>query len=537
MFNWLKEKFGGNRRKLTRDAEKDLSTLMAEASREKLSGSLEANLRAINEAGGSSYDLTIRRFRAGGLPAALVYLEGLIDRRSAEEIVRNLIIEAEKLKITLKKGQGLKIARDQLLTTDQVSPAENIAGLFSGMARGAAAVMLEGSSGALLCDTREPQTRAVSEPANESALRGPRDGFIENLRTNSSLIRLRLPIPQLWMESMFLGRLSQTEVALVYIKGLAKENLVREARSRLGQIDIDAILGTGYIEDFIKDNPYTLFPLAYNTERPDKVITSLLEGRVAILVDGTPFALIIPTELNMLMQAPDDYFELQPIAVFIRLLRYAALVVSLTLPGIYVAVVTFHPELLPTDLFMRISSSREGVPFPVIAEMLLLEVIFEMLREAGLRLPPAIGPAISIVGALILGQAAIQAGLVSPGVVIVVALTAITGFTIPAFSLGASFRLLRFAFSISGATFGLFGLQFILLLSIVHLCSLRSLGVPLLSPFAPLIVSDLKDSIVTSWWWGMRARPKLIGGREPLRQPADQKPRPGQDPEERPEGD
>ncbi len=531
MLNWLLERFA-RRRAPTHDAEKDLSELMLEAAQNKLGGNLEANLKAINEAGGSSYDLITRRFRAGGLPAAMIYLEGLIDRRSAEEVVHNLIIEAEKMKVSLKKGLGLKIAREQLLTSDQVSPAESVADLFSGMARGAAAVMLEGSTGALLCDTREPQTRPVSEPANESALRGPRDGFIENMRTNSSLIRLRLPIPQLWMESMTLGRLSQTEVALVYIKGLAKEKLVREARSRLQQIDIDAILGTGYIEDFIKDNPYTLFPLAYNTERPDKVITSLLEGRVAILVDGTPFALIVPTELNMLMQSSDDYFELQPIAVFIRLLRYAALAISLNLPGIYVAVVTFHPELLPTDLFMRISSSREGVPFPVIAEMLLLEVIFEMLREAGLRLPPAIGPAISIVGALILGQAAIQAGLVSPGVVIIVALTAITGFTIPAFSLGASFRLLRFIFTISGATFGLFGLQFILLLTVVHLCSLRSFGMPILSPFAPLVLSDLKDSIFTAWWWGMQARPKLTGGREPLRQPAGQKPEPGQDPGE-----
>ncbi|HOJ83751.1 MAG TPA: spore germination protein, partial [Bacillota bacterium] len=484
------------------------------------------------ERGGFSYDISLRRFTAGDLPGALVYLDGLIDRRSAEEIIRTLIIESEKLKITLKKGRGLEIAREKLLTTDETSQVDNIADLFTGISRGGAALFLDGSPGALICDTRNPRIRAVSEPENETTLRGARDGFIENLRVNTSLIRQRLPIPQLWIETITLGRLSRTEVALLYIKGLARDKLVREVRSRLQQIDLDAVLGTGYIEHYIEDNPYTLFPQAYRTERPDKVTASLLEGRVAIMANGTPFALIVPTELPMFMQAPDEYFEPLPFGIFIRLLRYAALIISLVLPGIYVGVVTFHPELLPTSLFLRIISSREGVPFPVLAEMLILELIFEMLREAGLRLPPAIGPAISIVGALILGDAAIRAGLVSPGVVIVVALTAIAGFTTPAFSLSIAFRLIRFAFTIFGATFGLFGLQFALLLTLVHLCSLRTFGVPYLSPLAPLILSDLKDSFIAFWWWGMRTRPKLIGGREPLRQPSGQKPAPGQDPEE-----
>jgi len=355
---------------------------------------------------------------------------------------------------------------------------------------------------------------------------------VENLQVNTSLIRLRLPIPQLWIETMTLGRLSRTQIALLYLKGLARDKLIREVRSRLQQIDIDGVLGTGYIEDFIKDSPFSPFPIAFRTERPDKVTGALLEGRVAIMVGGSPFALIVPTELPMFMQAPDDYFEPLPIGAFIRLLRYAALIVSLILPGIYVGVVTFHPELLPTTLFLRIISYREGVPFPVVFEMLLLELIFELLREAGLRLPPAIGSAISIVGALILGDAAIRAGLVSPGVVIIVALTAIAGFTTPSYSLSIAFRLLRFTYTILGATFGLFGVQFALLLTIIHLCSLRTVGMPYLSPLAPLILSDLKDSIITFWWWGMRTRPKLIGGREPLRQPLGQKPVPGQDPEE-----
>ncbi len=525
----LKKLLGGNRRTLSRKREKDLSALLAESSAEKLTSSLEDSLKKIEEKSGFSYDLSIRRFLAGSLPGALVYLEGLTDRRSTEEIIRTLILESEKLGIPLKKGKGLTIARERLLTTDEFSMVDNIADLFTQISHGGTALLLEGSAGALICDTRQPETRPVSEPENETTLRGPRDGFIENLQVNTSLIRQRLPIPQLWIEKMTLGRLSRTGVVMIYLKGLAREKLLREVHSRLAQIDIDAVLGTGYLEDFIEDSPYTLFPLSYRTERPDKVAAALLEGRVVIMAEGTPFALIVPTDLAMPMQAPDDYFEPLPLGVFIRLLRYAALIISTLLPGIYVAVVTFHPELLPTSLFLRIISTREGVPFPVIAEMLLLELIFEILREAGLRLPPAIGPAISIVGALILGDAAISAGLVSPGVVIIVAMTAIAGFSIPSFALSTSFRLLRFAFTIMGATFGLFGVQFVLLLIIVHLCSLRSFGIPYLSPFAPLILSDLKDSIVTVWWWGMRSRPKLLGGREPLRQPMGQKPQPGLD--------
>ena len=231
----------------------------------------------------------------------------------------------------------------------------------------------------------------------------------------------------------------------------------------------------------------------------------------------------------MLMQAPDDYYEPLPLPSLSACCATPPWSPPL-LPGFYVAVVTFHPDCFQRLFFTYYHAPREG-SFPVVAEMLILELILEILREAGLRLPPAIGPAISIVGALILGDAAIRAGLVSPGVVIIVALTAIAGFSTPNYALSASFRLLRFAFTILGAAFGLFGLQFALLLTIIHLCSLRSFGIPYLSPLAPLILPDLKDSFITVWWWGMRSRPKLLGGREPLRQPPGQKPQPGPGPE------
>lgn len=482
---------------------------------------------------GPSYDLAVRRFKAGDkAPAALVRLDGLTEAKVVEEILRTLMVDSRLLKEPERAGQIAAVALEELLTASEVREADNISALFAGLAAGKAALLFNGYPKALLCDAKGFMTRAITEPDAEKTLRGPREGFVESLRINTSLIRRRIRIPQLWMESLTVGELTKTEVVFAYIKGLAREKLVREVRDRLRRIKIDSVLESGYVEDFIADTPYTVFPLTLRTERPDKVAAYLLQGRVAIFVDGTPQTLIVPVELSVLMQAPDDYYEPPPIGSLIRLLRYVSLLISLLLPGFYVAVINFHQELLPTTLLLRITASREGVPFPVIAEVLLLDALFEILREAGVRLPAAIGPAISIVGALILGDAAIRAGMVSPAVVIVIALTAIAGFTAPAFSLGISFRILRFTYTIMGAVFGLFGVQFIILLTVMHLCSLRSFGYPYLNPLAPLIWQDMKDNLVRTWWWGMRERPKLLGQREPQRIPPGQAPYEGKDPGE-----
>ena len=481
---------------------------------------------------GPSYDLAVRRFKAGDkAPAALVRLDGLTEAKVVEEILRTLMVDSRLLKEPERAGQIAAVALEELLTASEVREADNISALFAGLAAGKAALLFNGYPKALLCDAKGFMTRAITEPDAEKTLRGPREGFVESLRINTSLIRRRIRIPQLWMESLTVGELTKTEVVFAYIKGLAREKLVREVRDRLRRIKIDSVLESGYVEDFIADTPYTVFPLTLRTERPDKVAAYLLQGRVAIFVDGTLQTLIVPVELSVLMQAPDDYYEPPPIGSLIRLLRYVSLLISLLLPGFYVAVINFHQELLPTTLLLRITASGKECPSGD-REVLLLDALFEILREAGVRLPAAIGPAISIVGALILGDAAIRAGMVSPAVVIVIALTAIAGFTAPAFSLGISFRILRFTYTIMGAVFGLFGVQFIILLTVMHLCSLRSFGYPYLNPLAPLIWQDMKDNLVRTWWWGMRERPKLLGQREPQRIPPGQAPYEGKDPGE-----
>ncbi len=492
-----------------------------------LKKSLDENINNVSTYMGSPPDLVIRRFEAGPdrIKGTLLFMDGMADKPAVQSILKS--IEIETLKTApgpLGKSKFYDTVRKRLLVNHEVDETTDLSGLFDQVAGGGTVVLVDGTAQAICCDTRGWETRTIIEPDAETTIRGPREGFVESIRVNTSLIRRRIRTPNLWIERFTIGSLTRTEVNIAYIKGLVGEEFLGEIRDRIEKIDIDGILESGYIEDLITDASFTLIPTILRTERPDRVSGCLLEGQIAILTDGTPFALIMPATFGAFLQAPDDYYEIFPIGTLIRSLRMLALLLAVFLPGIYVAVVNYHQELLPTDLLLRIAASREGVPFPVAFEMFLFDALFEILREAGIRLPRAIGPAISIVGALVLGQAAIQAGLVSPVVVIVVALTAIASFTAPAFSIGIAARIVRFLILIMGAVFGLFGIQFATLLILVHLSSIRSLGVPFLAPWAPFIMEDMKDSGIRFFWWGLGTRPRLTGFREPRRMAPGQRP-------------
>lgn len=494
-----------------------------------LSTRLEVNLERFRGLTGESYDINIKKFLSGPekIPAALLYIDGLADSKALEELLRVIKIDIFLTGLDgLQEKAILETARQRLLNLGESQIAVNMTELYYGISVGRAALLFDGTARALICETQGWDTREVTEPASETSLRGIREGFIENLRTNTALIRRRIRSPNLWIEGMEIGSVSKTEVAIAYLKGLAGEEMLGELRSRLKRIDIDAILGSGYLEEFITDTPHSLFPSVFNTERVDRVAGALLEGRIAVFVNGSSFVLIVPADFNNFLQAPDDYFEPFPLGAFIRILRYFSFFISLFLPGLYVAVLTFHPELLPVPLLLRIQASRGGVPFPVVVETFFMEAVFEILREAGVRLPMVVGPAISIVGALVLGDAAIRAGIVSPGIVIIVAFTAIASFTSPTITFGLAARILRFLVIILGAAFGLLGIQFGLLALFVHLVTLRSFGYPYMAPFAPFIREDMKDALIKLPWWQMVYRPKLLGWREPRRQPKAQKPQP-----------
>jgi spore germination protein KA len=295
---------------------------------------------------------------------------------------------------------------------------------------------------------------------------------------------------------MQVGSVTHTEVAIMYLNGTAKQEIIDEVRRRLQNIDYESILESGYIENLIEEQTYTPFPTLFNTERPDTVAAHILEGRIAVFVDGTPFALVAPTTFFMFFQSAEDYYHRTDVSSGIRLLRYISLFISMFGPSIYIASITFHQEMIPTPLLLSLASQRESVPFPALVEALIMEVSFEILREAGIRMPRAIGQAVSIVGALVLGQAAVQAGIVSSAMVIVVALTGISSFTTPSFNAALSIRLLRFAVMFCSAFLGFFGIAMFSILMIAHMCGLRSFGEPYLSPLTPLRGNELKDTFV-----------------------------------------
>jgi len=324
------------------------------------------------------------------------------------------------------------------------------------------------------------------------------------------LLRRKIKDPNLWLETKQIGRVTKTDVAIMFIKGIASEDVVEEVRTRLDRIDIDSILESGYIEELIQDETFTPFPTVYNSERPDVIAAELLEGKIAILVDGTPFVLVVPALFISFLHAAEDYYQRADISSLIRILRYVGILISLLAPSLYVAITTFHQEMLPTPLLLGLAAQREGVPFPAFIEALVMEVAFEILREAGLRMPRTIGPAVSVVGTLVIGQAAVEAGIVSAAMVIVVAITAISSFVFPSYSMSNAFRILRFPMMGLAASFGLFGIIVGIIALVLHLCSLRTFGVPYMSPFAPMIPVDQKDAVIRLPRWALFSRPRLI---------------------------
>ncbi|GAA0135418.1 spore germination protein [Paenibacillus sp. YSY-4.3] len=353
-------------------------------------------------------------------------------------------------------------------------------------------------------------TRAIEEAPNESVIRGPREAFNESLDTNLSLLRRRLKSKNFKIEELNLGSETNTRFVIAYMEGICKPELIQELQRRLSYLDIDAVFGTATFEEVIEDSPFSPFPQVEYTERPDIVSASLLEGRIALIVDGTPSAIIVPVTITMLMQTAEDYFQRYIAATWIRWVRYLFLFVSLLLPSLYIAITTFHPEMIPYKLLITVAAAREIVPFPAFVEAFMMELFFEALREASVRIPKSIGQAVSIIGALVIGTAAVQAGIVSAAMVIIVSLTGIASFIIPHFDLGLSFRLLRFPIMALASMLGLFGVTCGLIIIYIHLLNLKSFGVPYLYPLTPLAKADLNDTLYRAPWWAMKKRPVAL---------------------------
>lgn len=469
----------------------------------ELTSNLKDNLRIVKQAIGHSPDVIIREIEIGKskISGALVFVDNLVDKQTIQaEILRAIINDCpeinQKNEAISPFEQLVTFLQKDRLTAGEVKTGKKLDDLSFFVLSGDTVLLVDGTQEFLIIGSRKYPSRNVDTPQIESSVRGPRDSFIEVIRINMALIRRRLRDPNLIFETFYVGRRGKTELAIAYIKGIARSELVDEVKQRLSAIDIDEAADTGYIEQLIEDNFLSIFPQTQMTERPDKVSTSLLEGRVAILLDGTPFALIVPVTFAQLLQAPEDYFERWMIGTLVRVLRYVTSFIAVFLPSLYIALVSFHPGLIPTKLALSIAATREGVPFPAAVEAFLLEVTLEILREAGLRLPKPIGPTVGIVGGLVIGEAAVAAGVVSPIMVIIVALGALASFSIPSYSVAIAFRMLRFSFMMAAALFGLYGIIIMYIFLNVHLVRLQSFGTVYSLPFAPYKFRDWKDLVV-----------------------------------------
>ncbi|MEC1180310.1 spore germination protein [Metasolibacillus meyeri] len=490
-----------------------LSQLSPDAHQQPLSTSLQNTLDTIKRTTGFSDDMIVRQLfigEAAKQSVAIVYIEGLVNKAD----ITNTLLEPIMGLLTDQVEENIEKTTDYLkqycLTIGNVEEIKKFATLYSALFNGSAIILVDGLAIALATNIKDAKDRPVMEPATESVIRGPRESFTETLRTNTALLRRKIKNPNLWIQTKIIGSVTQTDVAVIHINGIANEKIVQEVLDRLNQIDIDGILEGGYIESLIQDTQFSLFPTMYTSERPDVIAGELLEGKVAIMVDGTPFVLIVPSLITSFLQSSEDYYSNAIVTSLIRLLRIAAILISLVAPAFYVAVTTFHQEMLPTPLLISIASQREGIPFPAVIEALLMELAFEVLREAGLRMPRTIGPAVSIVGTLVIGEAAVTAGIVSAVTVIIVALTAICSFIFPSYGLSNSVRVLRFPFILLAGGFGLYGVMIGILALVLHLCSLRSFGIPYMSPFAPLILEDQKDAVLLFPRKFLTKRPRLV---------------------------
>jgi spore germination protein KA len=420
----------------------------------------------------------------------------------------------------------LTVIREEIITNTKADQADHWTAILDALFSGDTILFVDSLKSAIVLGTRKWVDRGVQEATTEQVIRGSKDSFSETLSTNTMLLRRRIKSHKLQFEYIKVGSLTKTDILVAYIDGVVNPKLVEEVKKRINRIETDAILATTEIEEFIEDSSFAILPQVIHTERPDKSAAHLLEGGVAILVDGTPLVLLLPVTFWQFLYSPEDYYERVFTSFLLRNLRLISLIAALAMPSFYVAVCSFHQEMIPIGLLQIIVAGRRDIPFPILVEVLIMEFILEIIREAGVRLPRNVGQAISIVGALVLGQAAIQAKLASPATVTVVALTAIANFTIPSFSAALSMRFLRFGLIIISGMYGVFGFITAIFLIIVHLCSLRSFGIPYMAPLAPVIPADLKDSQIRMPIWMMSRRPITFGAKDSVKQKSNMKPGP-----------
>ncbi|WP_264672920.1 spore germination protein [Heliophilum fasciatum] len=463
-------------------------------------------------------DIIIQQFKINNqVDAFLVFIGNMADRKYIQSAILRPIRTARFTKQSARTITVDNLAAD-ILTAHSTSATCKYSHVINAVLTGKTALFVDGSNSALLIETQGYAKREIEKPSTEATLRGSFEGFTETVSTNVTQIRRLVKNKQLIHETMTIGRTSPTAVSILYLKNIANPAVVREVKRRLQSIKTDALGGNGFTEQLIEDHPMMLFPQILTTERPDRTAFNILEGKVAILTEGSPFALIVPVSFVSMFQTAEEYQLRWPYATPLRLIRLIAYLLATFLPAFYLGATNYHQELLPTDLIIAIGRDREGVPFPTLVEIILLEVSWELIREAGIRVPGVIGSTLGIIGALILGQAAVAAKIVSPIMVIIVAVTGLGNFAIPNYNFAFALRLLRFFFLIMASIAGFFGISIGMLIVMAGTARIKSFGIPFMAPLWPKAASD-RDLLVRGLLWKQEKRPDYVNPLQRQRQP------------------
>lgn len=459
-----------------------------------------------------NYSLKVRNIVISSLhkEAIIFYIDSTTDKQLIEmHIVKPLLEDIVRVP---HEEDNVTFLIEKVLTTSTANKISTFEEAINGLVNGHTVLFIEDENAAIVVESQKYSTRQITEPMTETVVKGPKESFNESVEANRSLIRKRIKDPDLMCEIVTIGKREPQEISVIYIKDIANDEIVKQVKKQIKDINIDVVLDLTILEHLIESRPYSLIPSTMTTERPDRTCSFLREGHVVLLMEGSPLALIVPITFWMLFHTSEDQYLRWVSGNFIRIIRLIALFITLLVPAMYLAVTTYHPEMLPTDLMLAISAAREQIPFPVFWEVLFMEITLEILREAGIRVPSTIGATIGIVGAIILGQAAVEANIVSPILVIIVAITGLASFTIPDIGFNVAVRIARFIFLIAANAMGFFGLSLCFIAFLVYATSYTSFGVPFFSPLSPAYPSSkdlfVRPPIQKQWLRPLHLQPK-----------------------------
>jgi len=462
---------------------------------QQLTIDMKKNIQKIREYLCQTEDFIVKEMNFNNQGCTILFLDSMVKKDILQSSVIGPILE-------MKSGEIQNVVK-----ATELKFSSKISEVGASLLEGFCTILRENDAFAISLSVVENTSRSIEEPDNERSIISSHDGFVENIGTNIFQLRKRVKSPQLKVKFFTLGKLTNTKVSMVFIENLANKKTIEEVERRISSIEVDQLLSFGDLQDYIEDNPYSPFPQMLTTERPDRGAAYLTEGKILLLVDGSPRILIVPITFFAFYQTPDDYNSRWLVGTFFRLIRFFSFIISISLPAIYIAVVSFHSEVLPIGILYSIRVSLENVPFPPYIEAFAMQIILELLKEAAIRLPSPIAQTIGIVGGLVIGTAVVEASFVSNTMIVVIGLTAISSFVAPVNEMGTSARLLGFPVMIAASLFGFFGIVLVLMVIFMHLCKLETFGTPYFAPIAPFKIEDIKDSIVRLPFWKLNTRP------------------------------